>query len=440
MPTRTMNSLETISIPDTDLKRVVIIGAGFGGLEVSQRLANSGYQVVLIDKNNYHQFQPLLYQVAMATVEPSAIIFPLRKIFRKKEHVFVRIATVEKVDPQTQMLTTSMGSLSYDYLVFAMGARSNFFGNKQLEELSIPMKSVSEALFLRNAILEDFEKAIETEDYDERQKLLDIVIVGGGATGVELAGSLAEMKKQIFPKDYYEIDTLEIDIHLIQGGERLLAGMSEYASQATLDYLTELGIKVQLKTRVTGYDGETVLLGDGTTIPSRKLIWAAGISGNPVEGLPEESIVRGNRMAVDEYNRVENCENIFAIGDIASMVSEKYPHAHPQVAQVAIQQGKLLARNLHRLHKGKPLLPFSYQDKGSMATIGRRKAVADLPGLKLKGNLASLIWMFIHLISLFGLRNKIAVFFNWMILYFTNDPFLRVNIKPAKRKRGVMKE
>lgn len=435
-----MNSLETISIPNTDLKRVVIIGAGFGGLEVSQRLANSGYQVVLIDKNNYHQFQPLLYQVAMAAVEPSAIIFPLRKIFRKKENVFVRIAKVEKVDPQKQLLTTSMGSLSYDYLVFAMGARSNFFGNKEIEELSIPMKSVSEALFLRNAILEDFEKAIETADYDERQKLLDIVIVGGGATGVELAGSLAEMKKRIFPKDYYEIDTLEIDIHLIQGGERLLAGMSDFSSKSTLDYLEKLGIKVQLKTRVTGYDGETVFLGNGTTIPSRKLIWAAGISGNPVEGLPEESIVRGNRMAVDEFNRVEHCENIFAIGDIASMTSEKFPHAHPQVAQVAIQQGKLLAKNLKRLQQGKSLLPFSYRDMGSMATIGRKKAVADLPGIKLKGNLASLIWLFIHLVSLFGLRNKIAVFFNWMILYFTNDPYLRVNIKPAKRKRGVIRE
>ncbi|MDP5169565.1 MAG: NAD(P)/FAD-dependent oxidoreductase [Bacteroidia bacterium] len=435
-----MNSLEKISIPDTNQKRVVIVGAGFGGLEVSQRLANSGYQVVLIDKNNYHQFQPLLYQVAMATVEPSSIIFPLRKIFRKKENVYVRIAEVEEVDPQTQQLKTSMGSLSYDYLVFAMGARSNFFGNKQIEELSIPMKSVSEALFLRNAMLEDFEKAIETRDYEVRQKLLDIVIVGGGATGVELAGSLAEMKKQIFPKDYYEIDTLEIDIYLIQGGDKLLAGMSEFASEATLDYLTQLGIKVRLNTRVTGYDGETVFLGDGTTIPSQKLIWAAGISGNPVKGLPAESIVRGNRMAVDEYNQVKNCEHIFAIGDIASMASEKYPDGHPQVAQVAIQQGKLLAKNLKRLHNGKPMLPFSYHDKGSMATIGRKKAVADLPWIKLKGNLASLIWMFIHLISLFGLRNKIAVFFNWMILYFTKDPYLRVNIKPTKRERAVVKE
>ncbi len=431
-----MNSLETISIPDTDQQRVVIVGAGFGGLEVSQKLAKSGYQVVLIDKNNYHQFQPLLYQVAMATVEPSAIIFPLRKIFRKKENVFVRIAEVEEVDPNSRRVYTSVGSLSYDYLVFAMGARSNFFGNKEIEELSIPMKSVSEALFLRNAILEDFELAIETADYEERQKLLDIVIVGGGATGVELAGSLAEMKKRIFPKDYYEIDTLEIDIHLIQGGDRLLAGMSSFSSDSTLEYLKKLGIKVQLKTRVTGYDGETVFLGNGTTIPSKKLIWAAGISGNPVKGLPEESIARGNRMVVDEYNRVAHCEDIFAIGDIASMTSEKYPYAHPQVAQVAIQQGKLLAKNLKRLQAGKPMLPFSYRDKGSMATIGRKKAVADLPGIKLKGNLASLIWMFIHLVSLFGLRNKIAVFFNWMILYFTNDPYLRVNIKPAKRKRG----
>lgn len=435
-----MNSLETISIPDTDQQRVVIIGAGFGGLEVAQRLGKSGYQVVLIDKNNYHQFQPLLYQVAMAAVEPSAIIFPLRKIFRKKENVLVRIAEVEEVDPQSKRIKTSMGSLSFDYLVFAMGARSNFFGNKQIEELSIPMKSVSEALFLRNAILEDFEEAIETADYEERQKLLDIVIVGGGATGVELAGSLAEMKKRIFPKDYYEIDTLEIDIHLIQGGEKLLAGMSTFSSESTLDYLEKLGIKVQLKTRVTGYDGETVFLGNGTTIPSRKLIWAAGITGNPVKGLPEESIARGNRMVVDEYNRVAHCENIFAIGDIASMTSEKYPYAHPQVAQVAIQQGKLLAKNLKRLQKGSPLLPFSYKDRGSMATIGRKKAVADLPGIKLKGNLASLIWLFIHLVSLFGLRNKIAVFFNWMILYFTNDPYLRVNIKPEERKRGVVEE
>jgi len=431
---------QSLSIPDAEQKRIVIVGAGFGGLQLAKRLVKSDYQVVLIDKNNYHQFQPLFYQVAMAAIEPSSIVFPLRKIFRKKENIFVRITEVEGVDTQKQQIQTPIGSLSYDFLVLSMGARSNFFGNKQIEELSIPMKSVSEALFLRNAILEDFEKAIVTHDYEERQKLLDIVVVGGGATGVELAGSLAEMKKQIFPKDYYDLDTLEIDIYLIEGGSRLLSGLSEYSSAATLEYLEKLGVKVKLNTRVKEYDGEMVYMGDDTSIPSHKLIWAAGISGNPIKGLPDGSIVRGNRIAVDECNQVEQCDNIFAIGDIAAMNSEAYPHAHPQVAQVALQQGKHLAKNFKRLSKGQPLLAFSYKDKGSMATIGRRKAVAELPGIKFKGALASLVWLFVHLFSLFGLRNKLVVYFNWLTIYLTYDQSLRVNIKPEKRERKVRSE
>ena len=299
------------NIPETGRERIVIIGAGFAGLEAAKNLSNSRYQVVLLDKNNYHQFQPLFYQVAMAGLEPSSIVFPLRKMFQRNRHVHIRVTDVERVDTEKQQIHTEIGYLNYDYLVLAIGAYTNFFGNESIANKAISMKSVSEALYLRNEILSDYEKALITPDYDERQKLLDIVVVGGGPTGVEVCGSLAEMKMHVLPKDYPELDVNEIDIHLLQGGDSLLAGMSKNASQGALDYLTELGVKVQLGARVEDFDGEQVYIKGGQTIPTRKMIWAAGITGNKIEGLPATCIRRGNRIAVNDYLEVEGVGEVF---------------------------------------------------------------------------------------------------------------------------------
>ena len=431
-----MDTSNALSIPTTEKERIVIVGAGFGGLELAKRLRNSAYQVVLLDKNNYHQFQPLFYQVAMAAIEPSSIIFPLRRVFRKEQEVQVRIATVESIDSDQQILHTSLGTLPYDHLVLAMGASSNFFGNQKMERLGIPMKSVSEAINIRNTILEDFEQALAVSTYERRQPLLDIVIVGGGATGVELAGSLAEMKKTVFKKDYPELDTSEMDIYLIEGGERLLSGMTEFSSKHTLRYLEGLGVQVKLNTRVNDYNGETVFLSDQSTLQTKKLIWAAGVKGSVVPGIPKKSIVRGNRIQVDTYHKVRGEKNLYAIGDIAYMETEAYPKGHPQVAQPAIQQGSHLARNFKKQAKGQELTHFSYRDKGSMATIGRRKAVVELGKLKIKGTVASSMWLVVHLFSMYGVRNRWVVLMNWLTIYFTYDHYLRLNIRPFVKDRS----
>ncbi len=422
------------NVPETDRERIVIIGAGFAGLELAKRLAKSKYQVVLLDKNNYHQFQPLFYQVAMAGLEPSSIVFPLRKMFQRNKHIHIRVTEVDRVDTEKQQIFTDIGYLNYDYLVLAIGAYTNFFGNESIAKKSISMKSVGEALYLRNEILSDYEKALITPDYDERQKLLDIVVVGGGPTGVEVCGSLAEMKMHVIPKDYPELNVSEIEIHLLQGGDSLLAGMSENASQGALDYLTELGVKVQLNTRVEDYDGEKVYIKGGQTIPTHKMIWAAGIVGNKIKGLPESCIQRGNRLAVNDYLEVEGVHRIFAVGDVAVLKSDEYPYGHPQVAQVAIQMGRFLAKNFDRQSKGKLREKFAYSDKGSMATVGRNKAVVDLPGWKFKGAFAWLVWLFVHLFSLVGFRNRFIVFFNWIVNYLTYDQSLRLIIRPKQRK------
>jgi len=420
------------NIPDTDQTRVVIVGGGFAGLTLARKIARSNFQVVLVDKNNYHQFQPLFYQVAMAGLEPSSIVFPFRKLFQKRKNVFLRMTSVQSVDVTRQEITTDIGNLHYDYLVLAMGANTNFYGNEQVQRHAIPMKSVSEALFLRNAIFQDYERALTSEQDAQKQRLLDIVVVGGGPTGVEIAGSLAEMKRTIIPKEYHDLKSEEIKIHLIQGDERLLNTMSPQASAGAEKFLLELGVQLWMDKVVTDYDGETVTINDGSIIKSCKVIWAAGVIGNTISGLPPEVYARGNRLKVNACNQVEGFQNIIAIGDIAYQTEEKFPNGHPQVAQVAIQQGKLLAQNLLVWQKGDLAHQkvFKYTDLGSMATIGRHRAVVDLPFWRFQGAFAWLVWLFVHLFSILGAKNKLFIFVNWVWNYITYDQSLRLVIKP----------
>ncbi|MFY9308753.1 MAG: NAD(P)/FAD-dependent oxidoreductase [Bacteroidia bacterium] len=422
------------NIKETSQKRIVIIGGGFGGLKLARQLSGADYQVVLLDKNNYHQFQPLFYQVATAGLEPSAISFPFRKIFQKAENIHIRIGQVLKVIPEQNQIFTSIGSIDYDYLVIAVGTDTNFFGNQKMMEKAIPMKSVSEALSLRNTILKNYENALLVENTEVRKGLMNIVVVGGGPTGVEVSGTLAEMKRYVLPKDYPELDFDLMQVHLLEGSPRVLGTMSDKASDKAKKYLLELGVNVSLNARVKDYDGLTVFLEDGKTIRANTLVWAAGVTGNKIEGLNPAVIVRANRIKVDSYNKVEGYNNIYAIGDIAYMTNAQYPNGHPQVAQVAIQQGELLAKNLKGQLKNKTFKAFSYKDLGSMATIGRNKAVADLPKVKFQGFFAWLIWMFVHLMSIVGIKNRLLIFINWAWNYVTYDQSLRLIIEPKKHK------
>jgi NADH:ubiquinone reductase (H+-translocating) len=425
------------NIPDNNQKRVVIAGAGFGGLRLARHLARKDFQIVLLDKNNYHSFQPLFYQVATAGIEPSSISFPLRKIFQDFKNIHVRMARVLKVSPSQNELETSIGSLRYDYLILALGAGNNFFGNASISKFSLPMKSVGESLGLRNTILNHFEKALNTTDPEEQAGLMNIVVVGGGPTGVELTGALAEMKRYVLPKDYPELDFSKMSIYLVEGGKRLLGGMSEKSSEKALLYLGKLGVKVLFNRLAKDFDGNTVSFGDGSILKSNTLIWAAGIKGNTIEGLDEKVMARGNRIMVDQFNRVSGCSNIFAIGDLAYMTEPNFPNSHPQVAQVAIQQARLLARNIMLLEKKKEMKPFSYKDLGTLATVGRNRAVVDLSYLRFQGLLAWFFWMFIHLMAIVGVKNRLLIFINWAYYYFTYDQSLRLIIKP-KMKEGIL--
>lgn len=422
-----------VNIPETAQKRIVIIGAGFGGLKLAQNLIGSDYQIVLIDKNNYHQFQPLFYQVATAGIEPSSILFPLRKIFQKQKDVYIRVAEVYSVDPKKKELQTSLDTVWYDYLVICTGVNTNFFGIKNIEEYAIPMKSASEAMALRNRLLQSFEKAVTLRDQNARKSLLNVIVVGGGPTGVEVAGAIAEMKKFVLPKDYPDLNFDVMQITLVEGLPALLGGMSENASEKALFYLQQLGIKVMLNTRVTDFDGNTLSFSDNSKIETKTVIWAAGISGVVPAGLPEKSLSRGNRILVDEFNKIKGVDDIFVIGDVSVMPTTGFPNGHPQVAQVAIQQGRNLSRNFMLMKRNAVLKPFKYNDRGSMATIGRNRAVADLPFIKFSGFIAWLTWMFVHLMAIVGVKNRLLIFINWMWNYLTYDQSLRLILWAAKK-------
>jgi NADH:ubiquinone reductase (H+-translocating) len=422
------------TIPESGKKRVVIVGAGFAGLKLASKLNEGEFQVILLDRNNYHQFQPLFYQVATAGLEPSAISFPLRKVFQKSGNTIIRIAEITQISPQYQVIDTTLGKIHYDYLVLATGTGTNFFGMQHIREHAIPMKSVSEALSLRNQILQNFEDALTCDDAEQLVILMTIVVVGGGPTGVEISGTLAEMKRYILPKDYPELDFDKMNIYLIEAGKKLLSGMSEVSSKKAVAYLDKLGVKVRTDAQVKDYDGKIVTMHEGSQIKAGTLVWAAGVIGEQIPGLPAEVYTQGNRVKVDRYNRVVGFENLFALGDIARMDAPGYHDGHPQVAQPAIQQAKLLAKNLRKMQVNVPLSEFSYFDKGSMATIGRNLAVVDLPFISFHGFFAWLTWMFVHLMAIVGVKNRMLIFINWFWNYVTYDQSLRLIIKPMKKR------
>ena len=419
-----------LNIPMTNLPRVVIVGAGFAGINLAKGLDSSKMQVILLNKTNYHSFQPLLYQVATAGLEPDSIAHSVRSIFKKENHFYFRIADVQKIDATQNMLITDLGSISYDHLVIATGSETNYYGNANIQKYSMAMKTVPEAINMRSLIIQNLEAALLTNDLEERNSLMNFVIVGGGPTGVELAGAFAELKRHVLPTDYPDLDIRRMNVHLIQAMPSLLVGMSEKSGEKAKKYLEKMGVTIWFDTIVSDYDGVNVKT-NKQNFQTRTLIWTAGVKGAIIEGLPQESQA-GGRFLVNEYSEVKGFTNIYAIGDIACMISEKYPKGHPMVAQPAIQQGRLLAKNITRKLKNKSLKPFVYWDKGSMATVGRNKAVVDLGKMRFSGWFAWLLWMFIHLAFLVGFRNKIVALVNWIIQYFQYNKGVRLIIRPYK--------
>ncbi len=421
-----------MNIPNIDLPRIVVIGCGFAGLKFSKKIDSSKYQIVLLDKNNYHTFQPLLYQVASSGLEPDSIVYPIRKIFKGKKNFYFRIATTIKIDTDQKSVETSIGSIGYDHLVIATGATSNYFGMSNIEKHAMPMKSLVEALDLRSIIIQNFEEALNTNDLTEREKLMNFVVVGAGPTGIELAGALSELKDHILPTDYPDLDIRRMQIHIVEANSRVLASMSEKASAKSEKYLKKKGIQLWLNTFVEDYDGHEVITNNNTFL-SKTLIWAAGIEGHSPQAMSVKK-TKGKRIIVDGYNEVLHHKSVFAIGDIAMIQSDDYPDGNPMLAGVAEQQGYQLAKNLNRIAKKKPMKPFKYKDKGSMATIGRNKAVVDLPFLTFGGLFGWLTWMFVHLMLLVDFRSRLVVFINWVWSYLRYDKGTRVIIRKFKRK------
>jgi NADH:ubiquinone reductase (H+-translocating) len=412
--------------------KLIILGGGFGGLKLARLLNNkTDFEITLIDKYNYHQFQPLFYQVATAGLDASNISFPLRKVFQNSKNIRFRMDEILSINTTQSQVITNNDTYDYDYLVIATGASTNFFGNKNLEEHTFPMKSTIEALQLRYRLIRNFEKALHADTEDDLQYLMNVVIVGGGPTGVELSGAIAEMKKYVLPKDYPELDFNKMNIYLLEGSPHTLAAMSKKSSEQSLSYLEHLGVTVMTNSHLNDYDGRTLTLKNGMQLQSALVIWAAGIKGNVPEGIYPALLARGNRIRVDKYNRVEGLNNVFAIGDIAYMEDSAFPHGLPQIASVAIQQSTLLAKNLKRTFLKESLKPFSYKDKGVMATVGRNLAVVDIPKPKLHfgGFFAWLVWMGLHLMLILGVKNKFFVFINWLYNYFTYDQSLRLIFK-----------
>jgi len=415
--------------------KIIIIGGGFAGLKLARELNNvDNYEILLLDKLTFHQFQPLFYQVATAGLEATNISFPLRKIFHNSKNVRIRITEVQAIRPQEKLVITDIGAFEFDILVIATGTETNFFGNEQLKSLALPMKSTLEALKLMNRVINNFEDALDMLTADQKAKAMSIAIVGAGPTGVELAGALAEMKKNILPKDYPDLDIDLMQIYLIDHNAKPLSNMSEKSSQDARKYLEEMGIKLKLGVGVKGFDGNQLILEPDEILALNTVIWAAGVRGSLPSGFTEEHLARGNRIKVDQYSRSLAYEDIYAIGDIAYMETEKYPHGHPQLASVAGSQAEYLAGNLKRILTKDDFIPFHYVDRGVMATIGKRKAVVDLekPKMHLNGRIAWLIWMFLHLFLILGLKNKIQIFINWVYKYFTSDQSLRL----AQRIKG----
>lgn len=406
-------------------KKIIIIGGGFAGIQLARKLDKKLFDVLLIDKINHHQFQPLFYQVATSQIEPANISFPFRHIFKNKSNVLIRLAEVIQILPKQNKISTTIGDFDYDYLAIAIGCKTNFFGNNEICQHSVTLKTTYDAIKIRNHILQTFENIISAKE-TEKEALRNLVIVGAGPTGVELAGAFAEIKKNILPKDYPRIDWSKFKITLIEGAKNTLNNMSDKAKQASQKYLEDMGVHLLTETFVTDYDGFTLKLKNGRQINTKTVIWAAGVTANQIEGLPVTCLTHGNRIIVNRLNKVAEYKNIFAIGDIACMETTKYPNGHPQLANVAINQGKNLARNLKLIIQGKTPKKYEYKDLGSMATIGRNKAVVDFPYIRFKGYIAWFIWMFLHLMLILSVRNKLIIFIDWAWVYITKDSSLRL--------------
>ncbi|MCI7309451.1 MAG: NAD(P)/FAD-dependent oxidoreductase [Prevotella sp.] len=425
----------SLNIEKGNQKRIVIVGGGFGGLRLANKLKGTDYQVILIDKNNYHQFPPLIYQVASSGMEASSISFPFRKHFQHRKNLYFRMAELRGIFPEKKLIQTSIGKVEYDYLVLAAGTTTNFFGNKNVEQHAIPMKTVSEAVGLQNAILGNIERSITCATKLEQQELLNVVIVGGGATGVEIAGVLSEMKRTILPRDYPDLDPSLMNIYLIEAGNRLLSALSPESSAACERYLREMGVNILLNKMVTDYQEHKVMLADGSSISTRTFIWVSGVAGQEVPNLSAEHITRGRRIKVNGLNEVEGLDGVYCIGDQCLMEGdEAYPNGHPQLAQVAIQQGSNLAKNFKRMLKGKELKTFRYKNLGAMATVGRNKAVAEFATFKMSGFWAWFMWLVVHLRSILGVRNKAIVLLNWIWNYFNYNQSLRMIFYPQKAR------